>query len=185
MASSRAHLRLDSWWPRPAQESQCLPGQSILLPQYKYLSWRVCCLLFLDLLERFLRVMDVDIIENPFVESREEIRKSNAITEMQTTRPRISDLGFGFGFGLGVLFIVAITPGDGNQPNHFKRYKLLLLLLVFDWRSLSCGSWRWSCNKPQMSFVWTVGLINLMNNLHEDNHVHISTPSYAMSHFSF
>lgn len=29
-ASSRAHLRLDSWWPKPSQESQCFPGQSIL-----------------------------------------------------------------------------------------------------------------------------------------------------------
>lgn len=45
MASSRAHLRLDSWWPKPAQLSQFLPGQSILFPQYKYLSDKLCCLL--------------------------------------------------------------------------------------------------------------------------------------------
>lgn len=39
-ASSIAHLRLDSWCPRPSQESQCFPGQSILFPQYKYLRSR-------------------------------------------------------------------------------------------------------------------------------------------------
>lgn len=32
-ASSRAQRRLDSWWPRPAQELQCLPGQSMRAPQ--------------------------------------------------------------------------------------------------------------------------------------------------------
>ena len=37
-ASSRAQRRLDSWCPRPAQDPQCLPGQSTRPPQYKYLS---------------------------------------------------------------------------------------------------------------------------------------------------
>ena len=36
-ASSRAHRRLDSWWPSPPHWRQCFPGQSIREPQYKYL----------------------------------------------------------------------------------------------------------------------------------------------------
>lgn len=36
-ASSRAHRRLDSWWPSPPHWRQCFPGQSIPGPQYKYL----------------------------------------------------------------------------------------------------------------------------------------------------
>lgn len=35
-ASSRAHRRLDSWWPSPPHCRQCFPGQSIPGPQYKY-----------------------------------------------------------------------------------------------------------------------------------------------------
>lgn len=103
MASSRAHLRLDSWWPRPAQGSQILPGQSILLPQYKYFSWRVCCLLFLGLF-KFLRENEEEK-EKPFIERRAENMQRNAMTD-KMRRIRIGDLGFGFSFR--VLGVVAI-----------------------------------------------------------------------------
>lgn len=104
MASSRAHLRLDSWWPRPAQGSQILPGQSILLPQYKYFSWRLCCLSLLGLF-KFLKENEEEEKEKPFMERREENMQRNAMTDKKT-RIKIGDLGFVLSFR--VLEVVAI-----------------------------------------------------------------------------
>lgn len=109
MASSSAHRRLDSWWPRPAHLSQFLPGQSILLPQYKYLSWRVWCLLCLGFI-RFLMVILEN--ENPFVESWEEYTQRNTMADMQMKRIRIGDLAAVFAFGLCVLWTVAIEVAE-------------------------------------------------------------------------
>jgi hypothetical protein len=100
MASSRAHLRLDSWWPRPSQESQCFPGQSILLPQYKYFSWPVWVLsrgLRLLELKTISRVLEEDS-ENPFMEMKEEKRNKRAMADMASKSKTIRDLGFGLGF---------------------------------------------------------------------------------------
>lgn len=79
MASSSAHLRLDSWCPRPSQESQCFPGQSIRFPQYKYFSWPVGDLLWFNFLNftSVLKSVEEDNGDS-LVEIREENRKRSA-----------------------------------------------------------------------------------------------------------
>lgn len=100
MASSRAHLRLDSWWPRPSQESQCFPGQSILSPQYKYFSLPV------RILFRGVQLLDLRTIsrvlkegsDNPLVEMREGRRNKSAMAAR--TSKSIADLSLDLDFGV-------------------------------------------------------------------------------------
>ena len=105
MASSRAHLKLDSWWPKPSQDSQCFPGQSIRFPQYKNLSFTLKkCRLRLCFWVRFfnLKIFWIEFEdgkeEDPLVEIREEKRKRKAMAERETKKKMSGDLGLGFGF---------------------------------------------------------------------------------------
>ena len=111
-ASSRAHLRLDSWWPKPAQVSQCFPGQSILVPQYKYFSWPVFWRLNFTTFS--LEIENGD--EDRNVEMREENRKNKAIAVIPRASRRIGDLGFGLGFEVTWIAI----PSHRNSKK--KRY---------------------------------------------------------------
>ena len=138
MASSRAHLRLDSWWPRPSQESQCFPGQSILSPQYKYFScplWILSWLLRLLGLKTIFKVFEEEENEKPLVDIRVEKRYKRAMAAMARVKKRIWDLGFGLGF-VGLWNAIGIGFAEKERRRRWMK-RTLKSTTVF---CVFCGS---------------------------------------------